>query len=110
MHDQGERLRALRDARNLTQQGLADRSGIGREKIAKIETGARRMTGTEVIYLADSLDVQPHDLVRVKPGRSYYRGSGDLNASAAQAMSSWFEEFVEDALFLDRTIERYGLE
>jgi transcriptional regulator with XRE-family HTH domain len=110
MQDLGERLRALRDARRLTQQQLADRSGIEREKIAKIETGTRRMTGTEVIYLAESLDVQPHDLIGVERGRSYYRGSGNLNASEAQAMSIWFEEYIEDALFLDRTADRYDVE
>jgi transcriptional regulator with XRE-family HTH domain len=110
MANLGERLRAFRDAQGLTQQQLADRSGIEREKIAKIETGDRRMSGTEIIYLADSLDVQPGDLASAPESRSLYRGSGDLGAPAARAMSGWFDDFVEDALFLKRTASRYGLE
>lgn len=110
MQNPGERLRTLRDARGLTQQELADRAGMDRSAVARIEIGDRRMTGTEVIYLADSLDAQPIDLTGPTTTRSFYRGSGDLEAPEARAMSTWLEEYVEDALFLDRTAARYGLE
>jgi len=109
MQTPGERVRALRDQRGLTQQDLADRSGIERTAIARIETNGRRMTGTEVIYLAESLDVQPQDLARDDTARSFYRGAGDLESPEARAMSAWFDDYVEDALFLDRTAERYGV-
>ena len=110
MQNPGERLRGLRDARGLTQQQLADRSGIERSAIARIEIGDRKMTGTEVIYLADSLDAQPADLTGPGAARSFYRGKGDLESPEARAMSAWFDDYVEDALFLDRTAARYGVE
>ncbi len=40
----------------LTQQQLADRSGIDRTVIAKIETGSRNTTLNSLIMIADALD------------------------------------------------------
>jgi DNA-binding XRE family transcriptional regulator len=40
--ERGRRIKAARKRAGLTQKELADRVGVGREAIAKIETGARR--------------------------------------------------------------------
>lgn len=61
------RLTELRTKRGLSQQQLADKSGVHRVTIARLETGARPITGitlSTAIALADALDVSPVDLVR----------------------------------------------
>lgn len=106
----GERVRELRRHADMTQQALAEASGVDRDKIAKIEIGARRANGTEVVYLAEALGATPGDLVSQEPIAVKYRGSGDLAAPAGKAMERWFADYVDDSLFLDRTAHRYGLE
>jgi len=89
---------------------LSDRAGIDRDKIAKIETGTRRMTGTDVVYLAEALGVTPRQLVGPPADRSRFRGPVDPMAPDVQAVSEWFDDYIEDALFLDRTARRHGIE
>lgn len=63
------RLTELRTKRGLSQQQLADKSGINRVSIARLESGSRPITGITLataIALADALEVTPLDLVRVK--------------------------------------------
>jgi transcriptional regulator with XRE-family HTH domain len=57
MSFEGVQLKALRAKTKITQQELSERSGIDREKIAKIETGARRMSATDAAYLAHGLGI-----------------------------------------------------
>lgn len=55
----GSRLRELRDAAGLSQQGLADKSGLNVFTIAKIEQGHRPdPVWSTVCVLADALDVE----------------------------------------------------
>lgn len=58
----GERLRALRQERGLTQQELADMSYIDRSYVAQIETG-RKVPRPEVrVLIAAALDVEEAEL------------------------------------------------
>lgn len=43
-------LRAMREKRRMTQQELADRSGICQQTIASIETGVRKNPGVMTLY------------------------------------------------------------
>jgi transcriptional regulator with XRE-family HTH domain len=106
----GSRVRQLRTDSELTQQELSDLTGIERDKIAKIEAGTRRMNGTEVLFLAEALGVTPRGLlgVSVHPGR--YRGPVDLNSADAASVSEWFDEFIEDVMFVERSAMRHGLD
>lgn len=117
MSFEGERLKALRGDRGLTQQELAARSGIAREKIAKIETGTRRMSATDAAYLSDGLGIRVDELVaRQRPAVAWrlapaQAGPEENSASTSvEEVGLWFEEFVEDALYLERRARRYGLE
>lgn len=118
MSFEGERLKALRGDQGLTQQALADRSGIDREKIAKIEIGTRRMSATDAAYLAQGLGVRADDLVarprQVVHWRAIEPGSAPASVAAASPsiarVGAWFEDFVDDALYLERRAQRYGLE
>jgi transcriptional regulator with XRE-family HTH domain len=52
------RVKELREKKKLTQQELADRSGVSRSLIVSLETGERTVTTTSTIEkLADALGV-----------------------------------------------------
>ena len=53
---------ASRREANLTQEQFADRIGWHRSKIAKIESGERRMDVAEFITIADTLKIEPATL------------------------------------------------
>jgi len=118
MSFEGERLKALRSAQALTQQELADRSGIDREKIAKIEIGVRRMSATDAAYLAQGLGTRADDLVsRPRPVVRWRVAEAQPGAAPGPAptpsvarVGAWFNDFVDDALYLERRAKRYGLE
>jgi transcriptional regulator with XRE-family HTH domain len=108
MSYEGDRLRTLRGECGLTQEELAGRSGIDRDKIAKIETGARRMSATDAAYLAQGLGVRSDDLVMRPQAQVHWRVSGSSPNSGR--VSAWFEDFVDDALYVERRLKRYELE
>lgn len=58
----GSTLRALRLARGLTQEQLAERAQVHRTYLASIEAGHRNVAIVNVVYLARALDVTPSDL------------------------------------------------
>jgi len=60
----GDRLRDIRKRAILTQQELADRSGVGVTTIIRIENNQVEPQGRTIRKLAEALDVEPHELVR----------------------------------------------
>lgn len=58
----GGRIRYLRLKINLSQEDLADRSGLDRTYIGGIERGERNPSLKNIIRLAASLGVSPRDL------------------------------------------------
>lgn len=60
----GDRLREARDDRGLTQEELAERAGVARDTIAKLEQGQRRTARiTTLTALAMALGITPADLL-----------------------------------------------
>jgi transcriptional regulator with XRE-family HTH domain len=57
------RLKDVRQRKALTQQQLADRAGVNRVTIARIETGKDEPFPTTLRKVADALGVEPEDLV-----------------------------------------------
>lgn len=107
---EGERLRAVRTEQKLTQQELAELSGIDREKIAKIETGTRRMSATDAAYLAQGLAIRADDLVGRPRGPIRWRSAAPANEEVVDAVADWFHDFIDDALYLERRAHRYGID
>ena len=62
-------LRRLRQQAVMSQQQLADESGVARDTISKLETGQRRAYPTTIRKLATSLGVEPRELVEDRDGR-----------------------------------------
>jgi transcriptional regulator with XRE-family HTH domain len=57
------RIKEYREKRMLTQHELAERSGVSRATIARLETTATRATPKTARKLADALKVKPQTLV-----------------------------------------------
>lgn len=92
----GEQVRARRAELGITQQQLADASGIERYNIGKIEIGARDVSATEVAFLADALNVAPAALLPQVADRVMFRHRQPESESAKQAIV-WFEQYVSDS-------------
>jgi transcriptional regulator with XRE-family HTH domain len=60
----GARVRVLRTAQGLSQEALAQASGLHRNYIGGIERGERNVGIDSVFRLADALHVEPGDLFR----------------------------------------------
>ena len=59
-----EILKALRKERQMTQDELAEKSGVSRVTIAKLESGAQNVTtNTTIIKLAHALNIDAGDLL-----------------------------------------------
>ena len=58
-----DRLRVLRVRAVMSQEQLADRSGVARDTISKLETGQRRAYPSTIRKLALGLDVRPQMLL-----------------------------------------------
>lgn len=61
----GAQIKALRTAKNLTQEQIAAQLGISRRKYAHIESGAHNISLDILSKIADILDVTVRDITRV---------------------------------------------
>ena len=59
----GNRVRMLREARNLTQEQLAASAGIGRITLVRIEAGQRSPRYETLVRLANALAIEPSELI-----------------------------------------------
>jgi len=62
----GDRLRDLRKRRLLTQEQLAERSGVGIATIVRVERNQVEPRGSTIRKLAEALRVEPEVLVKVE--------------------------------------------
>lgn len=61
----GGRIKALRNAVSLTQEQIADRIGVSRQKYARIENGTNQITLDILTRIAGVLEVSVADITRV---------------------------------------------
>jgi transcriptional regulator with XRE-family HTH domain len=62
----GDRLRDLRKRRLLTQEQLAERSGVGIATIVRVERNQVEPRGSTIRKLAEALGVEPEELVKTE--------------------------------------------
>ena len=60
----GDRVRTLRKAKGLSQEQLAERTGLHRTYIGGIERGERNVSLINIVRLANALEVSPSDLLQ----------------------------------------------
>ncbi len=60
----GDRVRTLRKVRGLSQEQLAELTGLHRTYIGGIERGERNVSLINIVRLAKALDVSPSDLLQ----------------------------------------------
>jgi transcriptional regulator with XRE-family HTH domain len=93
-------LRRLRQQAVMSQQQLADESGVARDTISKLETGQRRAYPTTIRKLAASLGVEPQELVedrkadRERP--KYPRAKKKVGPQTSRKRRSWGSETHPD--------------
>lgn len=63
MNSLGERIKELREQRDLSQEQLADLVGVSQSKISHCEKGVRGISFPLAIKIADALGVTTNDLV-----------------------------------------------
>lgn len=61
----GGRIKALRNAENFTQEQIADKIGVSRQKYARIENGANNITLDVLTKIAGVLEVSVADITKV---------------------------------------------
>ena len=59
----GDHLRSIRAAKGLSQEGLADRSGLNRTYVGSVERGERNVSLLNIHKLATALGVAPGTLL-----------------------------------------------
>lgn len=79
----GGRIKALRNAVNLTQEQIAERIGVSRQRYARIENGTNNITLDILTKIAGVLEVSVTDITKVldeTPAVAYR--AGDKNSSS----------------------------
>lgn len=79
----GSRIKALRNAKSYTQEYVADKLGISRQKYARIENGSNSITLDILTKIAGLLDVTVGDITRVldeTPEVAYRSGASETSS------------------------------
>ena len=67
LQDVGHRVRALREARGLTQRALADKSGVSPRYLAQLEAGDANISVERLADVADALNTPLGELIETRP-------------------------------------------
>lgn len=60
----GEQIRSAREAKNLSQEALAEHLGVSRQAVSKWENGTSEPSTTNLCALAKLYNVPPEELLR----------------------------------------------
>lgn len=88
----GDRIRHLREAKNLSQLELANRIGINNSVLSRIESGRRPMADSEINSFADFFDVSGNYIL----GRTNSKGSSGNNNEQDVKEQAEFEAFINN--------------
>src|SRR5215218_6840366 len=84
----GDRLRWLREAAGLTQEELADRSGLSRDAVSALERGRRRHPQLQTIRaLATALGLSDEDVQTLRSSTPLRPGGGPVAPVAGTSAS-----------------------
>jgi transcriptional regulator with XRE-family HTH domain len=98
-----DRIKRERIMWGMTQEDLAEATGIDRDKIAKIETGRRDVGSGELPVFAGVFELAVDDLLRDQQAVVHHRV--DLGRPATQEARAWLEQCIDNSLFV-RQVEQ----
>lgn len=100
----GDRVRAVRTSRGLSQEGLADKADLHRTYVGSVERGERNVSLDNIYRLADALGVTARDSgVRLQPPprtppTTLRRGVPTRTGAIRLGLASQFQERQNDAV------------
>lgn len=89
----GKQIKIYRSVQNYTQEQMAERLGISRQRYARIENGATSITFDILSKIADILDVKVSDITKVldaKPALEYRRNGESVSSEKIMDMLDLF--------------------
>jgi transcriptional regulator with XRE-family HTH domain len=99
----GERIALARDHLDLTQAELAaEVGGMDRTAVAKIESGRRKVSASELVKLAVALDRPIDWFVTESPPAVVSRRSDPASGGVSQLLDRKIERLARDVEFLER--------
>jgi transcriptional regulator with XRE-family HTH domain len=63
----GQRIRKYREARQMTQEALAHRVGLGRTSVTNIEKGMQQILAHQAVLFAEALGIEIDQLIETGP-------------------------------------------
>lgn len=102
----GSRIRTLRAIHNYTQEQMAEKMGVSRQKYARIENGTNSITYDTLSKVASILDVTVGDITRVldEPPIPAYRAGED--AVSSQKIMDMLDLFYANKDMYQRLMSR----
>ena len=98
--DLGARIAAARHDLGLTQAACAERVGLDRSALAKIETGRRRVSATELVQLAQALEMRVEWFFEDAPQAVLSRRNAAEPGAPSPAVDRFTERIVREVEFL----------
>ena len=98
--DLGRRIAQARQEADMTQAELGHAVGLDRTAIAKLETGARKVSATELVAIASAVDRPIDWFVVESPPSVVSRRSDALAGGRSRLLDSWIDRLARDVAFL----------
>lgn len=98
----GERIRLVREDRDLSQRQLAEKTDINKSVLSRIESGDRAARDIEIVVIASCLNVSTDYLLGVNPESRYDNFSGEFN------FKKWHELSKEEQENFRKQAEAFG--
>ncbi len=102
----GNRIKALRSAKNYTQEQIAEQIGISRQKYARIENGNNSITLEMLIKIAEILDVTVGDITRVLDEEPMVAYRAGIEGEASGKIFDMLDLFYANKHMYNRLQER----
>ena len=102
----GNRIKALRSAKNYTQEQIAEQIGISRQKYARIENGNNSITLEMLIKIAEILDVTVGDITRVLDEQPMVAYRAGIESEASGKIFDMLDLFYANKHMYNRLQER----
>lgn len=97
----GKRIKEFRKAKNLTQEQLAEKIGIGTNNISYFETGRYTPTLETMKKLADALDTEIYEFYIFTPQKTYEDikleliKEINLNEKSTRQLYNYYKNFIK---------------